>query len=131
MPTYKHPCPHCGGFIARDVVACPYCGTRDPFVAGRCASCRAPIDDSGWAVCPKCGASLRPDPAVGAMATGPAAGAATAVPAPVAAPPSPAAAEGTAPAAAPPSETGGRCAGCGGPLAAGATFCPACGTLVG
>ena len=41
MPTYKHPCPHCGTFINRDVAACPKCGTRDPFAPGRCPACGA------------------------------------------------------------------------------------------
>ena len=46
MPTFKHPCPHCGTFIDRDVVACPKCGTRDPFSPGRCPNCKAPLDDA-------------------------------------------------------------------------------------
>ncbi len=108
MPTFKHPCPHCGAFIARDVAACPYCATRDPFVLGRCASCRAPIEDASWVACPKCGASLRPAPGAPVTSASP-----PAAPAP------------------PAIDAGGRCAGCGGALAAGATFCPACGTLVG
>jgi RNA polymerase subunit RPABC4/transcription elongation factor Spt4 len=149
MPTFKHPCPHCGGFIARDVAACPYCGARDPFTPGRCASCRAPIEDPTWVSCPKCGGSLRP------AATGaPAAGVAEGVPpasssiawsAPPAAPsqrtrhaepePAPVPAPGpvpAAPASEPAGDSGtdpGICRGCGAALASGARFCPACGTL--
>ena len=31
MPTYKHPCPHCGKYIDRVVKACPFCLTPEPF----------------------------------------------------------------------------------------------------
>jgi len=30
MPTFKHPCPHCGQFINRDVAVCPACGMEVP-----------------------------------------------------------------------------------------------------
>jgi len=151
MPTFKHPCPYCGGFIARDVAACPYCGIRDPFVPGRCASCRAPIEDPGWVTCPKCGASLRP-PAVGGPALpvpgdaptpSPAVDPAVplaepalpAVPSPLAEPaplvePAPLAAAVLPPGPMDaPAVAAGACAGCGATLAVGARFCPACGTL--
>ena len=59
MPTYKHPCPHCGKWIERDVRACPYCGVMDPFTLGRCPQCRAVVEDPAWVSCPKCGASLK------------------------------------------------------------------------
>ncbi|MGH2406478.1 MAG: zinc ribbon domain-containing protein [Candidatus Limnocylindrales bacterium] len=60
MPTFKHPCPHCGAYIQRDVVACPACGQRDPFAPGRCPNCRTPLEDPKWVACPKCGAALGP-----------------------------------------------------------------------
>ena len=47
MPTFKHPCPHCGAFIHRDVKACPACGRGDPFAPARCPGCRAVIEDLG------------------------------------------------------------------------------------
>jgi hypothetical protein len=59
MPTYKHPCPHCGNFIERDVKRCPFCAAIDPFTPGRCPTCRAPLDDLRYLACPKCGAALR------------------------------------------------------------------------
>ena len=31
MPTFKHPCPHCAKYIARDVPSCPFCATEKPF----------------------------------------------------------------------------------------------------
>jgi len=62
MPTFKHPCPHCGKWIERDVRACPYCGTADPFAPGRCPQCRAVIEDPAWVSCPKCGTSLQAAP---------------------------------------------------------------------
>ena len=55
MPTFKHPCPQCGTFINRDVVACPACGRQDPFAPARCGNCRAPLEDPSWVACPKCG----------------------------------------------------------------------------
>ena len=55
MPTFKHPCPHCGKFIERDVAACPYCATRDPFAPARCPNCRTVIEDPSWLACPRCG----------------------------------------------------------------------------
>ncbi len=70
MPTFKHPCPHCGQFIARDVVRCPFCGAMDPFVPGRCPKCRTPIDDPRWVACPKCGAELGMSAASGAATPG-------------------------------------------------------------
>lgn len=112
MPTFKHPCPHCGTFIARDVVACPACGRPDPFAPGRCPKCQTPIDDLSWVACPKCG-----EPLTGADDT-------TASRAP-AAPPAPAVPQ------APAAPGGSRCTGCGSPLPANARFCRECGTLVG
>jgi RNA polymerase subunit RPABC4/transcription elongation factor Spt4 len=55
MPAYKVPCPHCGNFIMRDVAACPFCRTPDPFAPLRCANCRAVLEDARWSVCPSCG----------------------------------------------------------------------------
>lgn len=66
MPTFKHPCPHCGKWIERDVRACPFCATVDPFAPGRCPQCRAVVEDQAWIACPKCGASLKPAPPAGA-----------------------------------------------------------------
>jgi len=144
MPTFKHPCPYCGKFVDRAVAACPYCGVVEPFSPKRCLNCRRIIEDPAWIVCPGCGASLVAPPP-GAAATGTAstaAGMGTAtgtmtgqpvpaqpVPAQPAAPPPPPptpAAPAPAPAAA-----GGRCAGCGAPLPAGARFCTVCGTMAG
>lgn len=104
MPTFKHPCRHCGKWIERDVRACPYCGTADPFVAGRCPQCRTPIDDPAWIACPKCGTALK--------AASPSPGATTPSVTP------------------PPAPEPRRCSGCGAPLADGARFCTVCGTLV-
>ncbi len=111
MPTYKHPCPHCGTFIERDVVACPACGRADPFSPGRCPTCSASVE-VGWVACPKCGTSLvapaeaSSDSTAETMTTQPAAQAA--------APAAPAV----------------SCSGCGSPLPAGARFCRECGTPV-
>ena len=107
MPTFKHPCPYCDELIARDAVACPYCGMQDPFAPKRCPTCRTPVEDPRWAACPRCGAALgvRPSTAEGSAAA------------------SAPAAEQTAP--------GRACAGCGAALPAGARFCLACGTLAG
>jgi hypothetical protein len=104
MPTFKHPCPHCGKYIERDVAACPFCGTGDPFAPRRCPNCRAPIDDAAWRTCPKCGTVL-----------------ASAAPVQPAEPP--AVHQTAAPAAA------RKCTGCGAPLTVGARFCTTCGTL--
>ncbi len=103
MPTYKHPCPHCGKYIERDVAACPFCGTADPFAPARCPNCSATIEDLAWKACPKCG---QPLPARAPAPT-------------VAAQPQPAV-------AAPMSR---KCSGCGAPLTEGARFCTVCGTL--
>ena len=62
MPTFKHPCPHCGKFIERDAAACPYCATRDPFAPARCPNCRTVIEDPSWLACPRCGGRLRLGP---------------------------------------------------------------------
>jgi Meckel syndrome type 1 protein len=105
MPTFKHPCPHCGKYIERDVAACPSCGRLDPFAPGRCPACNAPIADPSWVACGKCGTPL---------------GAAAAVAAPAAAP---------APAALASSAQPRACTGCGSPLPAGARFCKECGTV--
>lgn len=111
MPTYKHPCPGCGTFIERDVVACPACGRQDPFAPARCPNCRTTVE-AGWVACPKCGANLTPA----------ASGDAT----PRAAPTTPS----TPPAAtAPPAVAARSCSGCGSPLPEGARFCRECGTL--
>ena len=104
MPTFKHPCPHCGKYIGRDVAACPFCGTADPFAPARCPNCRTVIEDLAWMACPKCG-----QPLPKAAAAQPAAS----NPPPVSAQP-------------PPSR---KCTGCGAPLAEGARFCTVCGTL--
>jgi RNA polymerase subunit RPABC4/transcription elongation factor Spt4 len=109
MPTFKHPCPHCGKYIARDVAACPFCARPDPFAPARCPNCRTIIEDRSWTACPKCGQTL----VVAQPATGAAPSAASAAPA--------------APAATQPH--GRKCTGCGAPLTEGARFCTVCGTL--
>lgn len=115
MPAIKHPCPHCGAWIQRDVAACPACGRRDPFTPGRCENCRRVIENPAWVACPGCGAPL---------------GAAASSPTPARQPAEP---ERQAPAPAasnpgqPPAAT--ACTGCGAPLSAGARFCTVCGTL--
>jgi hypothetical protein len=146
MPTYKHPCPRCGNFIQHDVPVCPFCGTTDPFIPGRCATCGRSVDDPRWAVCPGCGSSLRPVDAAPA----------TVVPtrSPLAAPPRSIPVQPLPPAPAPspsrqptnPAPSGGQptgnvppagparsqnafCTGCGAPLGPGARFCTTCGTL--
>jgi Meckel syndrome type 1 protein len=111
MPTYKHPCPHCGAFIARDVTACPACGRPDPFAPARCPNCRATVE-TAWVACPKCGTKLAP--ATPSAAPRPAA--------------TPGATPGLAPGQAPEARV---CTGCGAPLPAGARFCRECGTLAG
>ncbi len=124
MPTFKHPCPHCGTFINRDVAACPSCGHADPFAPERCANCRATLDDPGWVACPACG---KP---VGAAAIAAAAGTAeetspkrgSAGPTTVGPPAGPAAATAT---------TTRPCSGCAAPLPVGAPFCRECGTAAG
>ena len=118
MPTFKHPCPHCGKWIERDVAACPYCGAADPFAPGRCPNCRRVIDDPAWISCPACGTSLKP--AAGTAAASAAPGATTSA--------APAAPPQAAAAPAPPAPTA-TCSGCGAPLPAGARFCTVCGTL--
>jgi rRNA maturation endonuclease Nob1 len=107
MPTFKHPCPHCGKYIERDVAACPFCGSVDPFAPARCPNCSATIEDLAWLACPKCGQLLP-------RAVSPPAQA------PAGAQPKPAA-------AAPPAVM--KCTGCGAPLTEGARFCTVCGTL--
>lgn len=115
MPTFKHPCPHCGTFIDRDVVACPACGRRDPFTPGRCANCRAPLEDASWVACPKCGQPVGAAAvaATQAKAAGTGQGATPAPAQPV-----------------PPASSSGTCSACGSPLAPGARFCRDCGTPV-
>ena len=110
MPTYKHPCPHCGKYIERDVAACPFCGTADPFAPARCPNCSATIEDLAWKACPKCGQAL-PGPA----ATQPG-------------PNNQQQAAATPPATAGPAPST-KCSGCGAPLTEGARFCTVCGTL--
>lgn len=151
MPTFKHPCPTCGQLIARDVARCPFCGRPDPFVAGRCATCQAPIEDPAWVACAKCGAPLREGVAPMPGQPPAIAGVTTASTAPTAPPPSPTAPAAPAapdrvaptpvsaspapvtPAQATTSPPAGdaTCAGCGAPLAPGARFCVTCGTLAG
>jgi RNA polymerase subunit RPABC4/transcription elongation factor Spt4 len=115
MPTFKHPCPHCGAFIERDVAACPSCGRADPFAPVRCASCRTALTDPTWVACPRCGA---PTGGAGTTTGGPAGapGGGTRMTASEAAPDPPASARG--------------CSGCGAALAPGARFCRECGTVV-
>lgn len=121
MPTFKHPCPHCGTFIGRDVVACPACGRADPFVPSRCGTCRAPIEDPSWKACPKCGQP------VGAAAASAAGAAEAAVAAETAATPN-----RVGPVVATPSiPSSGVCSACASPLAPGAGFCRDCGTPAG
>lgn len=140
MPAIKHPCPHCGKWVMRDVAACPFCGKADPFAPGRCPSCRAIIEDPAWVACPSCGTNLKEAAATGAPAPTPTATPAPAPAAPAPTAPAPAAPAPTAPAPAAPAETpapveplasGATCSGCGSPLPSGARFCAVCGTLVG
>jgi predicted amidophosphoribosyltransferase len=122
MPTFKHPCPACGAYIARDVARCPFCGAVDPFVPARCPKCRAPIEDTAWVACAKCGTPLREGvaPMPGAVPAAAAPGTVPAAPAPA------------TPAPAAPAPSGAAsCSGCGAALAAGVSFCTVCGTLAG
>jgi RNA polymerase subunit RPABC4/transcription elongation factor Spt4 len=125
MPTFKHPCPHCGKFIERDVKACPYCATPDPFAPARCPSCSAVIEDRSWAACPKCGQALVPATAPRTVPSAnqppPEAFLDPAIP-----PPTP---SGPSMPAGQPQPGAATCAGCGSPLTAGARFCTVCGTL--
>lgn len=136
MPTFKHPCPTCGKYIARDVARCPYCGAIDPFVPGRCQACREPIEDLAWVACPSCGAPLKegvaPMPGAAPATTSPAPPATARATGPPAAPDSPSASSdrSEAPTAAMPAAVA-ACPACGAPLAAGARFCTGCGTLAG
>ncbi len=152
MPTYKHPCPHCGTFINRDVVACPKCGTRDPFAPGRCPACGAVIEDASWVACPRCGKPVGAaavaaanasanagtvqlpgqettpaSPPLAAPGTSAASGAIPGWGQPVA-PPAAAPLEPTPPPAA--ATSAAPCAACGSPLAQGARFCLDCGAAV-
>ena len=121
MPTFKHPCPHCSKLIERDVVACPYCGTADPFAPARCPNCRTVVE-KGWVACPKCGTSLtEPATPSAAPAAAPTAAPAEADPQ---GPETSAEAMPSQPTAAAP------CASCGAPLMAGERFCKTCGALV-
>jgi RNA polymerase subunit RPABC4/transcription elongation factor Spt4 len=70
MPTFKHPCPHCGKYVQRDAAACPFCGTRDPFTtepadrrqsqppAGEDQSIPAQANAAAGGRCTGCGAAL-------------------------------------------------------------------------
>ncbi len=107
MPTFKHPCPHCGKYIGRDAATCPFCATVDPFAPARCPNCRTVIEDPAWATCPRCGQALTTPVAASGTASSQ-----SASPAPQAGPPA-----------------DGKCTGCGAPLAKGARFCTVCGTL--
>jgi RNA polymerase subunit RPABC4/transcription elongation factor Spt4 len=144
MPTFKHPCPHCGKYIQRDVAVCPFCGTRDPFAPARCPNCRTVIEDLSWTACPRCGQSLvkaeakaaadqalNPPPAQPRPQPGPPP--ATPTPPPSVAPPQPATQPAISQAPSAPSQAQSpqpvKCTGCGGPLPAGAKFCTVCGTL--
>jgi RNA polymerase subunit RPABC4/transcription elongation factor Spt4 len=111
MPTFKHPCPHCGTYIARDTVACPKCGTADPFAPARCTNCRTVIEDPSYVACPRCG---KP---VGAAAVAAAEAEARAK-------------AGAQPGADAPAPGVRSCAACSSPLPAGAGFCRECGTPV-
>ena len=130
MPTFKHPCPHCGKYINRDVAICPYCATPDPFAPVRCPNCRTVIEDPGWAACPRCGQMLplrtpgptqEPAPMRPGQLAPPPGPAPTPIPGPPPViPAQPASAQAT---------PASKCSGCGAPLAPGARFCTVCGTL--
>jgi predicted RNA-binding Zn-ribbon protein involved in translation (DUF1610 family) len=57
MPTYKHPCPHCGQYIQGDAQFCPFCGVQDPFTSSNeeCPSCGREIESTEMIRCPSCG----------------------------------------------------------------------------
>lgn len=117
MPAFKHPCPHCGKYVNRDVAACPFCGARDPFAPARCPACGTTIEDRSWVACPKCGHELGGQPTDVAAAR----------------PAEPAGGPGD-PARAPAglqSAEAGRCTGCAAALPPNARFCTVCGTLAG
>lgn len=116
MPTFKHPCPHCSKLIERDVVACPYCGTADPFAPARCPNCRTVVE-KGWVACPKCGTSLTQPAAVAAVAAAPAEA-------------DPPAADRSTEAMPSQPDAAAPCASCGAPLTVGERFCKTCGALV-
>jgi rRNA maturation endonuclease Nob1 len=118
MPTFKHPCPHCGKYVNRDVAACPFCGTRDPFAPARCPSCRTAIADRSWVACPNCGQELGGRPVDARAAASEAERRDD----------GPGRQDDGAPAQANAS-AGGRCTGCGAAMPANARFCTVCGTL--
>jgi predicted amidophosphoribosyltransferase len=119
MPTYKHPCPHCGAFIHRDVKACPACGRPDPFAPARCPNCKATVEPA-WVACPSCGQPIgAAAEAAAAAEAGETATAATTTAAPGAEVMSPEL----------PRTPSRTCAGCGAALPDGARFCQECGTV--
>jgi len=126
MPTFKHPCPHCGTFIERDVAACPACGRPDPFAPGRCPSCSAMVEP-GWVACPKCGVSLVETSAQADTVAPPH----VASPEGSATPPETSAEPVTSPPETASPATAVPCSACGRPLPAGARFCRECGTAAG
>ncbi len=152
MPTFKHPCPHCGTYIVRDAAACPKCGTKDPFAPARCANCRTVIEDPAYVACPRCGkpvgaaavaaaeaeARARTEAQGGGQPAAPAQAprapieppVAPPVAAPVAPPVAPPIASPVAASIAPSPGAAASCAACGSPLAVGASFCRDCGTPV-
>jgi hypothetical protein len=137
VPTFKHPCPHCGTYIQRDAAACPKCGARDPFAPARCANCRTVIEDPSYVACPRCGKPVGAAAVAAAEAEANAkAGAGSQGTAPATQPTENGAIPGWGqpPAAVPhidePAPGATSCGACGSPLAAGASFCRECGTAV-
>ena len=57
MPTFKHPCPHCGKFIDWGVRSpARSADVTEPF-APAAARIAGAIVQPGWVACPKCGRS--------------------------------------------------------------------------
>ena len=129
MPTFKHPCPHCGTYIVRDAAACPKCGTKDPFAPARCGSCRTVIEDPTYVACPRCGKPVGAAAVAAAEAEarakaeaqggGQPAAPAQAPRAPIAPPVAPPVASPVAPPISAATGAAASCAACGSPLAAG------------
>jgi rRNA maturation endonuclease Nob1 len=123
MPTFKHPCPHCGTFINRDVAACPACGRADPFAPARCPKCRAAIDDLSWVACSACGQPVDAAAAAAGSAATSAVGGPT-----QAGPTGQTPVESPAPPTRPEAPETRLCSGCRTALPSEAHFCRECGT---